>query len=516
MDIRQIEFKNKIQSFQFVVLASSIFYSLSFLLWNEYPDDAYYWFNYSDNYSDSFMQCFTLWIGYLWKNSIGFSLFSFKFLGWLMSIAGLLIPFYTMLDKKEREKGVFCLSAAIMIMGNWNHQMYNNDSLTCLFLICIGCLLYGWNNITLKRTIVLTIITAILVASRFPNVVIVPAMFLYILVENKTIRQRFINALFFLLISFLAHLVIICLLCKRFDYFDFLMQSWNNANTSTHNLNALLVQYTEPLKHAVDLLLVIFGLISILYLFELRLNNKIVHFILVIGFIVLLKAQDEFYMFAVHSWHSACSFLFAFFGIFVLRQCKIKWIYILMFCFLGCVCIAGSDTAFLKLYPFFVSFLPVFLAKVRTPNNRIKTVVTLSLCIFSIWFFLRPLRQQIENGIQYEGNTRFLCFIKKDEYDFLSRNSRVILEKNIKPEDIIFMGFNSHKMYCYYGNKVPEWYSFKFNNITKISDGMQLSWNKNKDIKFFDFDKSESIKTILLRSGHHISDETKDFILYEY
>lgn len=127
-----------------------------------------------------------------WFSAFGFTLLSQRLLTWGMNLLTLLIPNFGLLKGSERSKYVYYLCGALIIMGPGIAKCCTPDNFTSVLLaIIIVSFIRMLDNKRFLWFLSLSVSTALLIAARFPNVVAVPliAMFMLFLGEKNRITR---------------------------------------------------------------------------------------------------------------------------------------------------------------------------------------------------------------------------------------------------------------------------------------------------------------------------------------
>lgn len=371
-----------------------LLYTGSFIFWSYYKD-PFYWFDMADHY-DSVMTCFYLWIGNLWKYSLGTSVLRYRSLGWLLSIVSFTLPYFLLLSKTDLKKYYWSFVISMFFFGHGTQGMFNPDSLTLLFFVIITIVLLKDRIYSFSDFLILGLLTGMSIASRFPNIVSVVIISGFMIVTSIVKKGDFVKTsagvLLYITISLFIAIFISCILCGDCNYVSLVREALIMASSSDSQhvgMIQFLGYYISTFTQSMKVGLPIVGICSILVI----VGSAIRHWLFyVISFILIFSVtiKGDVIFDEILGWKVVYSLFISFLLIFGLKDNRERLIKVLLILSMGLACTAGSDTGLMKMHPFISAFAP-FAFIVWQPNvwkYPLSKVSMFSILLFSIVFFL--------------------------------------------------------------------------------------------------------------------------------
>ena len=334
--------------------------------------DPLYWLWRCKEYDGSFMTIGTIALGHGWMLLFGDTIFALRLLSWLCVSIAILLPYFCLLDNKERRNNLHYLAIAYFLSGYGTFQEYSPGSISVLL---VSILFVLWMRYLKKRNVLIPIVLCVSAAivSRFPNVVLLLVLFMLILINglvNKYSAKRIVcDELFILGGTLLTSLCLYLLLGCELSFQGF-NNTWNSAASGGHSMHNL---FFPLLEQGVDIwvfvcVIIVFG--------RLALETEFPYYWVRWIYIICLSMMFSYYLlheFSLHEWYNirlhifissltvAVAFVYAY-------DCLKKRDFMTLFIvfsmlLMGMVVSLGSDTGWLKLFPMYLCFLPFMLGK---------------------------------------------------------------------------------------------------------------------------------------------------------
>lgn len=442
---------------KYIFLLISLIYSISFAFWTNWQD-AYFWYNSTKFYQESFMCVATLWIGHVWLSITGDNALHLQILAWLISMFSIIYPYLKLQNKKQWIENLNFLSVGILLMGNWTWGMYCNDTTTLLFISIISTNILSKRDNSFGDLLFLGIISAFAVASRIPNVVAIPIVMSYWVVSgylNKSPRHIILQKCGkYLLFSSVSYVILIMLMTRKVDIITLALNS--GQETQNHVIGTIIGTYIQSVVNIFYSIIFVWGFIYFVKFCGYSDKSHYVWKILILGLSILLFHHIYYY------WQYASSaFTVILFYLLAKKNGGEKSLALLLtfvFLSLGLTCPLGSDTGLCKATAYFSCFVPIVLIgnrKYIRESFTAKVGVFLCIC-FSVYNYncttwdttaksdinvtTLDFNKKIDN-IHYCG------YVTTQEYNALQKQLN-LYEKYGCKDHSIFIGFNrAHAMY---------------------------------------------------------------------
>lgn len=484
----------------------AIVYSMSHFFWTNL-DDPYFWFNKVEFFTQDFFNFFSLFIGKIWKVVTFNNILLFKLLGWLCGIISILSVYFILITREARNKYFYLLVISIFCLKG-TQGMFAPDSMTILSIVFFMIyLIKNKSNYGTRDIVICSLFTAIIIGMRFPNIVIIHLLAVYIFVKyylwQKKIKEPLINSIIYVLISLMLYYISVVLICREFDIIGFAEQAFS-SNTEAHSLGYLILCYIWASKEIIYSILSTIGVLAIWLFFYNEKYKVIINLFFSLILLIVLEYYGDIY--------GIYSFLLIFLCIYIIKKADVsindKTLYLLIIC-MGFINAAGSNTGFLKINPFFAAFAPYILIKyLQYSNLKYKSILFYSLItitLTSIYSSGTKIKEYFKTGnIEVRNITDFKnLFINRHEFIFMTDHQYSDIKYNIeifnqygKMNKTVFYGRpENHIMYAITGTK--ELFNTPFyqepDDFLGINKVMKLVQEDN-ELVLFDYSKSDLIK----------------------
>lgn len=496
---------------KYFFLFLSIIYSLSFSFWSIWGD-TYYWINHFDLYKQEFMTILSMWLGQQWCILFGKTVISTRILSWLLCSLAMFIPYFFLQNKIERKNNVHLLALGYVFMGYGNYNFYNPDATTVFTLSALSTsILCYLRKPSIYLVLLIAMISSISFAFRFPNIVILPWISIILFLLNYKIHElKFKNNIttigIYIIVSLFFYYFIVRILSSESNVVPYAINAVINQKVGpTHSMTYLLWAYSwDFIRVSAKLGLII----SVLYLMNKYIYYKgfrkyklliscTVYIILMILFVNKWGSID---------WIRLYSFSMIIMIILITRKIykdnnSIK--YIIMAGSLisfGLIAAAGSDTGWLKMFPYFIAFTPIIFKyyKDYLPYNIEHKHFLISSLLLSIYTFYTNNYQSysiMDMKGYYDNKLIKNVALDKKTLDIYNI-SFIDINKYATKDKIIFYGVGiPHHLYALTETKPLYQYSFwMFKNDMKELEEVLSCMKEDKDVILFDFTKSDDEK----------------------
>lgn len=503
-------------SIKFLVLFFSLIFSFSLIL-GGVTGDTFYWLNRTYFYQEEPLTAFTIWLINIWTSLTERSIFSYRILGWMTCIISICIPYFSLLKKKEYTHYLHLLAAGIILFATGTYKLFNPDTTTVLCLSFIFTLLikyYKTQNIWF--VFISSIIAGVSIAFRFPNVVVVPLIFILFLAHNCFILKKrnihiYIQALLTAVISLIVYLVLIKVLCNSNDVISLIAYKIQNPTegANSHNLSYIITNYKNSFMYQMGFISTTFIVTYIIKsIYEIKRTNLtlvVLSLLFLLGlFIIVNKAIDIFALTVI--------IYVCYIAITTKGNPKLQ-IQIYTLVGLALVGIAGSDTGISKIYPFIAISIPVLLV------YYLKTYkVTLLEKGLFLTFLIYTIIQNTDSMLQNNRTVNYypLHHIHVTQKDADYWNDIMNDIKDYRNENIIFYGVYGHSLYTISNAKPVYTYSFwmykddqqelnrMFTSIKRQPNCLLVDLRKNNSPFFNDEIKNLQMKLVKTTNKYNI------------
>lgn len=377
---------------KYLFLLIALLYTFSYTLWFRWAD-GFFFLNRSQIYDKDIMELGSMWLLNLWTSIVGFDILSANILAWLLCVGALVVPYIALQTIEERRNNIYYLAIGILLMGCFTFNLYNPDAPSLFFLSCLSTLLLKYGCIGKYKIVLLGgILTGILMSVRFPNVVALPMVLVYILFKEKGVLNRTKYSLAYSIISLTAYVSIICMLSRRIDFVNYFTASMKEAlylSDEEHGLYTLFHSYVFSLIPIAKKTIILVG--ATLLALKVKVFAKwyfgLLFSMFIFGFLYFIDGINTVNGFRETFGGCTLALLLAI-SIFNKKDKNLVADYALLSCFIF-VGAAGSDTGLMKIYFFaVVACMIVLLNKDIVNKHKAACIFTICpLVLFSIYSF---------------------------------------------------------------------------------------------------------------------------------
>jgi|GEM_PF-4257589 len=519
----------------------SLAYSLNFIFWGFDFTDSFYYLTKLSEYDRYPMVSGSLFLGFLWTELFGNSLISVRLFAWICGILAIILPFVTLLPRKQWMDKIYFLVLAIVFMGPFFINGYNPDIPTLLInsLSIIFLFKYGESQ-QLKYIFLLGVTSAISVFLRFPNILMFPAVSAFIclfeyLFYKSGCKKSFLQKSLGILLFVTVFIIVLCIIAHIFcgsveNYFLQLKGSIKSTgeNSASHTAQPMLKSIMKDFNKIIMYLGVI-----ILFYYIFNIYNKVKNYVL--KTVVLFLIYFLFFQFVSseiigYSYYWELKKFFSAILVFIAIVACIKNmenssfiklfgnLFIIALAFIGTL---GSNTGLLKFSPLLLCFLPFLLSE--TKMNFLKNIYLIPLILMLVFFVVREYTYPFEDEkitkltsvvsaqpkLKYIRTTPLRAHFVED---VMEEYSKIENEKNV-----IFFGLHSHIFY--YLSEIKPLHGSLFR--TSPSDNRQINKIKNQisethPVLFLFHDYPEAyritdqtpLEDMLIDNGYHLLQKT--------
>lgn len=447
-------------SIKFLVLFFSLIFSFSLIL-GGVTGDTFYWLNRTYFYQEEPLTGLTIAFIKVWISLIEKSVFSYRILGWITCIVSICIPYFSLLKRYEYTQYLNLLAAGIILFATGTFKLFNPDTTTVLCLSIIFTLIIKYYKTQNKWLVFISsVIAGISIAFRFPNIVVVPFIFLLFLSHNIFILKIrniniYIQSLLTIIISLIVYLIIIKFLCNSDNIISLITYKIQNPTegANSHSLSYIITNYKNSFIYQMGFISTIFvATYAIKFIYETkRTNLRLTLLCLAFFFILSIVVNKAINIFALTTIIYVCYIAFN------NKGNKNLQIQISTLVGLALVGIAGSDTGLAKIYPFIACTMPVLL--IYYSKNHKVTLLEKGLFIT---FLIYTIVQNTDSVLQNKSTVNYhpLHHIRVEQKDANYWNDIENDIKNYKNENIVFYGVYGHALYTI--NNVQPIYTYSF------------------------------------------------------
>lgn len=385
----------KEKTIKFIAFLLAFAVSLSFVFWGRGSMDPYYWLSVYAKPSSYGLSVGTWVIGHYWCESFGYTILSIRILGWICCTSAMLVPFFSLNSKEERSCPPYwwSLVIAILLMGYGTFNEFSPGTLTFLLLSVNATCFILWNRTKKKLFLyVLGVTTSLCVFCRFPNVLILFIIALFLLAypffddkkEGSRLKRGVIDTLTYTLVLLCSYYLLFVLFTGSLDIFSYYADAFSLSSTGTHSVDSMFIR----LFNGFNEIIIDCGLVFVLswlsyYVNSIpRRNVKILTWFLSFVLMAYLLRQNigthQWYNQRLHIFTSSLSILLTLSYVrkmFDKKKSK-EGLAVLFALFMLMVAPIGSDTGWLKLFPSVLIMVPILLPQC---NGFWKNHVAISL-----------------------------------------------------------------------------------------------------------------------------------------
>ncbi len=502
-----------------LILSIALLYSIYEYSWGIYFPDNYYWIHISNNWENSPMTMLSLWSMDEWHSLFGRTLLAHRALAWIINTLIVLLTYFIFISKKQRNTYWYFLCGSFVIMGPGIAKTCTPDChSSLLILILLWCSL---NYVSLKFNkqwlIAMGFLTALVIAARFPNIVCVPFVMLFLLLTANKKKIGITFAVCYLLLSLFIYWGLMSIAMGTTDVFGEIIDAFHRAAGSSngrHSMVGLLLRYGK----SVLLSMVACAILGGAWLTINRLNGKpaLVRFIFpTLCSTILLY---EIFSNIGSGWHSWSVCLPSFVAIPLLYCAYKEWIVrntdntfpMLLVVAMMFVPSAGSDTGFQKSMILACALMPFAINKLVKHN-----VGLINIAILFIIVTLTSILIFNERALYH----RFTSDIKPMKYILwekwqVNKNKHLIssIESYFIKDSTIFYGTDAHFLYCVTNTRMPyNTFWMTKNDTTEINRAVEALKDSHRSV-LVDLTKSDTI--LFANKGLRLHTEEIEFNVY--
>lgn len=447
---------------QYTILLFSVLFTFLFVFLGESNNsDFYYWLNMYVNRDLQTMTFGSVLISHWYGNFFGFTVFSFRFLAWLLCVISLLMPFFFIIPRVERRNHIYSLSISFFMLGYGCFQELSPGTYSVFFISLYICLL--WKYYCSQSIVYLTfmsIVSTIAVICRFPNILLIPATSFFIvnyyLCYNKS-KIVIYHAVIYTVITLLF--VAFCYLMSELLFHNFSRNIALEINSGSHGIKSLIHLLYANVKHIIFYTSIIF--VYLYFLFDVKIDtvwkSALYNLLLVVVFVILffteLKMHRRYNM-NLHYFISSISIATVIFYIFYYKTHDVKKLCLsIIILLVGSIVPMGSDTHWLKLFPILLCFLPVLCWLVQMPIitsvRNIYSVIFVFLVFCVGTYVINPIDgvPLYKNVILCKDGLLKYTFQQQITCDKIKQMQQSFLQYGIKSNSIAY-GWGAHMFNC--------------------------------------------------------------------
>lgn len=231
-----------------VTIAVMFLYQLYFIFYGLDFQDSFYHVNRMISNDPFVMTFLSHKIGYFWSLAFGNQIIGFRLFNLLLYFSMLFLPMWLLQEKSQR---VFNILLALVLnfflaLLNWNILGYDSFSFLSIISVCVGFIRFTINQ-SFRNLLLLGILSALCIATRLPNVLILPILYFgFVAFSVLDNRMRFwkTSLLFSIIVTvFFCFLVWLCY-GSIFVYWNELLSSFS-IKDEDHGIATMLYNYGQ-------------------------------------------------------------------------------------------------------------------------------------------------------------------------------------------------------------------------------------------------------------------------------
>ena len=330
--------------------------------------DAFYWMDLIARRDFQLMACGTIALGSVWTQVFGLSIVSLRCLAWLCCATAIALPYVCLLDSRQRRDNLHWLALAYLLMGYGTYQEYSPGSLSMLALTATAVVWMKYRN-NRRWVWLLPVVMSIAIAARFPNVLLLIAVPLLIVLDawaqHKSWQRVGTDLLILLAGTGLLTCGIYAMLTDLFSGGS-MAQSVGAYADDSHSFGTMITTVWDkaiyPFRKMVVLTIagVLLWGISFLRSRAWRIAADCLVALAMTGYIVAKCPIDEWYNNPLNYLLAALVIvptLFLSIRALIQRDYATALAFVSLI-FIGAIEPMGSDTGWMKLFPMYIVFVP--------------------------------------------------------------------------------------------------------------------------------------------------------------
>lgn len=476
------------------------------------------------------MELLSLWGIDLWAMVFGRSLIATRLLAFILDAITLILPYCFLLTKEQRNKHIYYLCGAFVIMGPAIVKLCNPDTFTAIVIAClITCAIKYFDKQKFYQLLLLVLFSSLAILVRFPNIVIVPFLTLLLIIKDHS-KKGLLLSLFYICSSLIIAYVSLGLLLQSKEPFAMILHqmqgttTYVNEDVATHSITALIGAYINSAGRAIITIGVICVLV-LLYSFIKKKtgDNSMISIIAVIIAAVLLNLflNLRFEIFGMMEVVMFLTIVFIIPQLYDAIKARNKNEIIALIFIIGALCVpaSGTDCGFTKSLVVSCAFLPVFMStcpenfkKILKPSFVCAVVALTSISIYTANLFKYSYTETVDN--EY-----IECIFETPKTVEYVNTLQQEIEGLFGDGHVIFLGDKRDVQMLYFINncKPVDGYNLEFsmkvNSIPQIERAIQ---SLNKDPQNVIIDCGRSNEEIFLDRGLYIKHKNKHTTVYSF
>lgn len=360
--------------FKYLFFIVAIIYSASFATWVLF-DDNYYYYTIYDRATEFPMSILYMLLGKFWINNISSNILSVNLLGWMFCISSITLLYLSFISRKNWKIYLNYLSIGIVFMGYWTQNIFNPDSVSLLIMVTMLILLFKRCIRSSWSWVIIALLSALLIATRFPNILVLPVVCIYMFIDymqNKISPAKAVGCtLGYLLMTAFIYGLLMCAMLQTTDLIGYMYTYLNRelvASRNTHDPFILFCWYRDDMMITIKHLTMVIGSVGCAYLLGFTKSKKTTIRLITLLFpiYILFKFRSEFFV-ESYGWKTFFGFSMS---LLLLHNAYhegkffsyVKALLIIAFSF---IMAAGSDTGLQKCALMFAAFSPVVLIQYK-------------------------------------------------------------------------------------------------------------------------------------------------------
>lgn len=494
---------------------------LSFYLWGVTLTDNYYWIYNSRFCEDNTMCRLSLEAMKAWHYTFGFTLLSNRILAWGLNVLSVLIPYCSLFGKEEREKNIYYLCAALIVMGPGIAKCCTPDCFTSLMLsvLIVAFIKFTQGKCEKFAWLLLCVSTALLTALRFPNIVVVPFVAVF-MVLMKDVNRKWQYAILYVVLSMAMYWLVMTWLLGNTNCISLLGESFareaENSN-GRHSAIGLVLRYCKSILLALIALfcITIACLTRTKFFHQRKKSGFIVAGVVgvLLSYGILGRIGEKF-----HSWPVCIAplvslpLLYVAYHAFKNKDYMNVWL-CLFLCLVIFIPSAGSDTGFQKSLMSACGMAPIAIVK-YTKIHKKTAYINIALSIMLVTSVFMYSDNICNNNAMSSDKKLWGIMLTKWQLES-SQAIKEGLEPYYRKNHTVFYGLEAHYWYFYTDTKPlynPGFWMLKDDD--EALNSAIASLEEDPDNVFIDFTKSA--KEYFLKKGiKHVSG-TDMYDIYKY
>ncbi|MCQ2076355.1 MAG: hypothetical protein MJZ20_04875 [Bacteroidaceae bacterium] len=420
--------------------------------------DPFYWMGLCEEYHTGFMTIGAIALGSAWIHVFGASVFTMRLLGWLLSIAALAIPYCCLLTKEQRTQNLHWLAICYCLLGYGVFQEYSPGTLS-VFLCSVLATFWILYLRDRRWIYAVPLVVAMAIVTRFPNVVVLLFLSMilpiYGAIKHQESKLIIVDESILLLGSILFTGLLYFLLGVDMSLSGF-TEGFSSQASGDHALSLMIMTLINKGMNILLWVAIILAM-GFLYYRVGKFKSKwlcwglsLVLAILLGLFLYYTFSWKDWYNMKLHYFLSSITIAIAIYVI--IQSAKTKnplgiFVAISFLC-VGCVVPLGSDTAWLKLFPIYLCFIPIMVGLYMNHLSWIKYLYPsmVVLCGFvMITYCFNPIgsKSLFQGKVFGTQSLYHHIFIPKYADDYLNQLSADFDEYGAKDNTIV-VGDGAH------------------------------------------------------------------------